>query len=174
MDHSKFSGDLLFAALITLLVACGDGEQAMEQYVEDQAAEQGVELEFESDNRLGGAGWRAEGDFGSITTQVGEGASIPADFPADVPIYPGLKITTSHRVSQDSGFFLQGLTGDDLSEVVAYYQGAVPDQGWTKESETQVGQMRMSGYKKERRMFNLSIISAAEGTTVQITTADAG
>ena len=38
---------------------------------------------------------------GKQVTAIGESASLPADFPKQVPIYPGAKLTVSHADTQE-------------------------------------------------------------------------
>lgn len=85
---------------------------------------------------------------------VGE-AKIPADFPKDVPIYPGAKPggTMSGSDKQNGkGYWLVLSTTDDKAKVSAYYAKNLPANGWTADQTVDMGE--------------LSIIKATKDTTV--------
>ena len=58
------------------------------------------------------------------------GRELPADFPADVPIYPGAKVVES-RVSPSEGTSVTLSVGDDVDKVVSFYADGLAAQGWS-------------------------------------------
>lgn len=55
---------------------------------------------------------------------------LPANFPADVPQYPGAEVVKA-RPSSDSGFVVGFSTTDDPAKVASYFADAFAAQGWS-------------------------------------------
>lgn len=66
--------------------------------------------------------------------EVGAGARIPADFPADVPAYPGATVISSATMSDgDSrGASLMLSTADAADKVAGWYEERLGAGGWAK------------------------------------------
>lgn len=62
-----------------------------------------------------------------------EGTTLPVNFPADFPIYPGASITQarSAEVAGKTGFFVNLETGESLAVAADYYKINLPKAGWT-------------------------------------------
>lgn len=55
---------------------------------------------------------------------------LPANFPEDVPRYPGAEIAEA-RPSSEEGFAARFSTPDDPAKVAAYFADALAAQGWS-------------------------------------------
>jgi hypothetical protein len=72
---------------------------------------------------------------------VGE-AKIPADFPKDMPIYPGAKpagTISGNDKTKGKGYWLILTTADDMTKVDAYYAKNLPANGWTVDQTMDLG-----------------------------------
>ncbi|HET6352172.1 MAG TPA: hypothetical protein VFG89_08595 [Coriobacteriia bacterium] len=86
------------------------------------------------------------GEEVTIKTEDGEATvssdtELPADFPADVPIYENATVNAAMSNKTDQGMsYLVGLTSDDdAKEVFAWYKQAFEDKGWEIKSTMEVG-----------------------------------
>jgi len=55
---------------------------------------------------------------------------LPADFPEDVPRYPGAEVVKA-RPSSEAGFVAGFTTTDDPAKVASYFADALAAQGWS-------------------------------------------
>src|SRR5262245_51502146 len=73
--------------------------------------------------------------------------SLPDNFPKDVPVYPGLKISTAmaDRMS-DSGTVIFALTKNDLKPFEKFYTDKMPAEGWKMTNNVSVGAQTVQEY----------------------------
>jgi hypothetical protein len=67
-------------------------------------------------------------------TQGGANVPLPQGFPADVPLYPGAKVTTSSKSGETMMVGLE--SGDPARTVVAFYEDKLKTNGWTIQQTT--------------------------------------
>lgn len=60
-----------------------------------------------------------------------ESTSVPADFPKDVPIYPGATIKVAVAPDAGNGMYVFWQTLDKAPPVLAYLRKELEAQGWT-------------------------------------------
>src|SRR5438105_116265 len=102
----------LIAALAVLCAACGrstvysgkDGSVTVEQ-----KGSEGSIVKFTDKN-------------GQSVTVNSAGGQVPADYPADVPVYPGAKVVTTQSASQKHMVNLIMETQDEVAAITDFYK----------------------------------------------------
>lgn len=106
---------------------------------------------------------------GSIKTdegeiKYGENLSLPADFPSNIPVYPGATIVTVSSKTAEGTAFVSFTINKSVAEVLAYYKEEMPKKGWTYTSEYAGSMLTYSN-----ATLNLGIItSQAENGLVSV------
>ena len=160
---------LLTAALMCMLVAaCGgsQSEQAREDAIEDLAAQYGVDADVELDEDGNVEQLTIDRSVGGMQAQLGQNLDLPADFPADVPIYPGLSIHSVSAVPQ--GHMVQGTTEDDRQAVVDFLRERLLADGWTEAESNEVGPMLQMRFEKGSRITGIMLMPGNPGVVVQL------
>jgi len=106
------------------------------------------------------------GPDGKMEMQSGPDAKVPASFPADVPLYPEMKL---QMVMENAGpvFSLSGTTSDKAEEVAAFYKKTCVEKGWTQAVDmTEQEGTSMMHFQKDNRM--LVVLTSVEGGEVTI------
>lgn len=147
-----------------LLFACGGSEEPT-QPAEQPAAAQPAEPAAPT------ARPQAPDESGLKGVISGE-ASVPDDFPSDVPPYPGA-VPTASMSAAGQGVLVTFDSNDDPQMVFDFYQEALVDQGWTIESSATMGDQWMLSASKDDRNVRLSIASAPVGSQIGIAVARA-
>lgn len=169
--------------LAALLAATGCGKKAeeklAEKLIEKSLAAEGVTAKVDlsgetmsftatdadgkqSQVRIAGDEMTIAGPDGQTTFRAGGAGKLPADFPADVVVYPGARIVTS--MSYPGGANLALESADAPQAVVAHYASSMKDKGWAEKTAMDMEDMSMRTYAKDNRTANL-IVQAAEGAT---------
>jgi hypothetical protein len=146
-----------------LLLACGGDEKT----IETESGTFTVESE--------GGGLRFSGQeegVGEVSGHFGEDAEIPADFPSDLPVYPGAKVVAGVVAGKGGMVTLQ--TGDDPGEVADFYREKLAGEGWSLGSEMNLGGQRILPVEKEGRNAVVQISGDGSETTILITTDQGG
>lgn len=139
------------------------GEFMAERAIE-RATGGNVDVDYRGDNTI-----TYKGKEGSV--QVGENASLPSDWPSDVPVISGAKISysgTSNPATGQSGASVMFTTTKSAAEVAEYYNAELASQGWAIEGTGNFGGTSIVSAKKDSRTVGISIVSAEETTTVTI------
>lgn len=109
---------------------------------------------------------------------IGEG-KIPAEFPKDFPLYPGVKVEgniTGTENQAGKGFWLIMTTADTTDKVTAFYQTQLPSNGWTVGSTMNIGPS--STWEVTKADMTATVIVATDektkGTRIVITLAPKG
>lgn len=110
---------------------------------------------------------------GTTTIQSADGSSsvsteqkLPADFPSNVPLYPGQKIVSSSRVKSDSGISWTVIAevNDSTSKTAFNTKSQYANAGWESDSESEINGAYWQYYKNGQLEVNL-YISDTEGKT---------
>jgi hypothetical protein len=90
-----------------------------------------------------------------------EGAES-SSLPEDVPLYP----------DREDVFTVEGMitftSPDDVVTVADFYRDALPGQGWTSETDEEMGDMVSQEWQKEERRLALMVAPEDEGSSVMI------
>ncbi len=98
------------------------------------------------------------------TVTVGAGAVIPADFPADVPVY-GNGTVQSAATSTNTGTpgaSLMFLTTDGAQTVGAWYEGELTGKGWKKTGTYNFGSQTNAIYTKGTTTISVTVTGDVE------------
>ena len=163
-------------ALSVLLTGCGSEPTA----APDAMAEAPVapsEAKVENADETGGfsvPGMSVKNDKDKSEVTVGttktesakEGKSLelPADLPADVPMYPGTRVTGNMSDSKRKTTMLLMKADGSMAQVTDYYARELKQQGWKVVGPTEFGKKRRSvrGNKGNRQCM-VDINEGAEG-----------
>ncbi len=102
-------------------------------------------------------------------------ASIPDDFPKDVPVYPGGRVTAglSGHGPTGAGASVTLITGDSPEKVLAWYGQMLGADGWKTMLEVPATGGRSGFFKKESKTVNVKASAdPAAGTQVQVIVSD--
>ena len=61
---------------------------------------------------------------------------VPADYPDDIPVYPGLRGITAHNM--EVVYSLSGGTADSPKQVADFFKDTLPKNGWTEAVPSEV------------------------------------
>lgn len=121
----------VLALLAAASLGCGAVSNLVGQKVSEKVAEEVVEKSIEAE---GGGDASVNITDGQVSVQTGQGAvsvvaggditSLPADFPSDVPLYPGAKIvaTMGSNSPDGTGYLVNFETPDSADKVAAFYK----------------------------------------------------
>jgi len=100
-----------------------------------------------------------------FTIEPPEGAEA-SGLPEDVPMYPDGELT----------FSMEGMTSfssaDEVSEVADFYREQLAAEGWTMESDDEMGSMVQQAWRKGERALTLMISSEDGGSSIMISIED--
>lgn len=130
-------------AVVLLAVACDSGTQepaAPEAAAPEAASDAGAPADAASDVPAAVAR-EGEIDPSRFPTELPEGAtaSVPDNFPADVPVYPGAQAAQGKGIEIDGSpqSAVQFLTNDALGDVHKFYSEDLAAKGWTLDSDNE-------------------------------------
>lgn len=176
MTHRPRPAIALLAAAIAGLAACGGANEdtaSRERQMEQAAADHGLDIDVEIDDRGGDEQVVIRGLGHGGGTQVGRNLDVPDDFPEDVPVYPGLNIHAAGKAGP--GYSLQGQSADAADEIARFYEQQMAEQGWQPGGETAAGPgMRMLRFTQEQRTAGVTLIGGDTATTVQLSIVSLG
>lgn len=135
---------LLLAGLLAAAVAVSGCQNIAEKAIE-RATEEAIEGQTGNKVDIKDGGVTIQGEDGS-TTNIGEGAEVPAEFPKDVPVYDG---TVLGAFSNADSWTLNIETADDPKTVIEFYVAQLEKEGWAKESQADMGTGGMYSAKKD-------------------------
>ena len=101
----------------------------------------------------------------------GENVTIPADFPKDVPVYPGAKaIGVVMTKTGDQGASLTLKTDDDTAKVIAWYEDQLK-ASWKQDSSFTANDTEIRSYSKGTAKIALTVSPGDndKGSVISIT-----
>ncbi|TAK03683.1 hypothetical protein EPO34_00785 [Patescibacteria group bacterium] len=106
-------------------------------------------------------------DGAGTRVQVGNGVSIPADFPADIPMYPGATVVTAMTSAQEGrqGASLMLTTPDAVAAASGWYEQELVGDGWEKSGNFAVNGSDMRAYEKGDAALSVTASPGDEGLT---------
>lgn len=169
---------LLFAALIAAAIGCGGREDAGEtaEMTTPAPAEAATpETGSAPPAKLGttnGDGPRGtvEGGLGVTRISPEQGSNtitLPADFPADVPLYPAA--TPTKYISTRSGRTSTTLVVDGPPESAkSYYPGALESEGWEIKTNGASDELMIVSALKDGRRLQVTVSVENGVTTIKL------
>ncbi len=168
-------GPVFVLLIATLVSACGgdDTSEAREAEMEEYARSYGVDVDVEIDESTGEESVVINQGIGAMAGQVGTNLRVPAGFPDDIVLFPGMKIHSSSGIPQ--GHTLQGTVEGSSEDVAEFYREGMAKKGWQTEGPgMQSPAMHSLQFKKDNRQTNISVMPNGERSTVQIMTMKTG
>ena len=112
------------ACVIRVSLGLGLGAcSKIEEKMAEKAAEKATGGQVDIDSKTGKVKLKQKGPDGKESeVQLGEGSSVPADFPKAVPIYPGAKVMSAVTVSQGESHVVTLNTKDSTQQVLDFYK----------------------------------------------------
>lgn len=103
-----------------------------------------------------------KGDLVTVTGNdteltVGTAATLPEDFPTDVPIYTGATLTSTFSSVGIAGHSVAMETADATTAVLAFYKDQMAANGWTQQSAFDVGGAVQRTYAKDGSTVALTL-----------------
>lgn len=142
-----------------LLTAC-DNEP---EYSGSHQTEDGGEMTYEVEGESGQMTFESDSGEGKTQVTWGEASAVSEAFPADIPVYPELKVMASAENQELGHFSLQGSSEDQPEKVMSYYQQKLKDAGWEQTDAAKVGQMDTQSFKKADRVLSLTVMPGQAG-----------
>lgn len=176
--HCSFTGEVamqrrgILLALCLVLVAVPACKKASESSAE-KAAERAIERATgnKADVNISGEVMKVTGNEGgkefSYEVAGKGGASIPKNFPDDVPRYPGAVVMSSMSQGNEMSM-VTFQTGDATDRVHEFYAAKLKEGGWKIVNEVTAPQMRMISGKKAERQANITVISGEGKNTISV------
>ena len=96
-----------------------------------------------------------------------EEATLPDDFPKDVPIPPSTKIKSNAKIGKQTTITFE--TPAPVSDVVDYYSKSLALNGWKVEKPVKATSGFYIGANKEKRTLSMIIIESDDGTIIKMT-----
>jgi hypothetical protein len=135
-------------------------EKAMEDAIEQET---GGEAQVDMD----GDSMRIETDEGVFTT----GQELQADWPKDVPVYPGAEVQFSAMMNEDAdapGAGAMFTTSDGVEKVVAYYKAELEANGWTISATMGNAGSSFLGATKGEQVVSVAVAQVDGQTSITI------
>jgi hypothetical protein len=107
------------------------------------------------------------GAGGETTAMIGEGASVPADWPEDAPLPEGLNVTAA--LAEGDACTVSGELGGAPSDVYQRAKQALLASGWDEEQESVSGQTHALGLSKDGREVQLFVVDSGAGAALTMT-----
>ena len=149
------------ACAVMGLLACGSSE---EQTIE---MEDGGRATLQSDDE--GVTVRGTTDDGEeFQARFGKQASLPEDFPEDLPVHPEARVQGSMSMP-GKGQMVTFETDESPDEIYRFYTDGLTGQGWTIEAEMNFGGQRMVSASKDDRTASVQVVQGDKGTQVVLT-----
>jgi len=102
---------------------------------------------------------------------IGGNVALPANFPSDVPIYPGSKIKLATK-SEKGDYSVTLTTSDSQEKVSSYYKEQMAAKGWVLDNEEalgEIGQMNgLGSFTKDSQKTNLAVLQNKENSTTTV------
>jgi hypothetical protein len=129
----------------------------------EKAIEQATGGEAQVDISKSGEKITVETEEGKLT--IGEG-QLPENFPQNMPIYPGSKITSTS--SNDENQVVIFSSEDELEKVSSYYKKELADAGWKIESTSTIANAAIYSFSDQQIKGAVIISQAEKGTQITV------
>ena len=141
-------------------------EMAAEQVIEHAANTEGKDVDVD----LSGASGTVKTDEGTV--QFGEGTQVPADWPADVPVYPGATVQAAMTMESGGvpGHTLSLMTNDPVNKVAEFYRGKLSGLNLVADVKPDANSVSLMYQRADGKgSVMVSIVAAGGPTMVSLT-----
>jgi hypothetical protein len=164
---------LVVVPVIPILLACsGVGDMMEDQIgnIVEEAVEKAIEAEAGGDVEVDAAEGELVVNTPEGTVSVGTG-QLPADWPTDVPIYPGATVVASvSGAAAGGGAAVTAMSTDGAEPILAFYADKM--SGWAVQFDASTPEGHARGYASPdgKRTVQLAVAGAGGQTSVTVTT----
>ena len=99
-------------------------------------------------------------------------AGVPDDYPADVPIYPGAKVTMAQSGTRQNLRELMLASGDNAAKIVDFYRKGLEANGWNIQHAMTSDQVSAPTAVKENRQMILQVVYRDSKSTINQVVSD--
>ena len=109
-----------------------------------------------------------ESEDGTMSTQYGSGAKIPAGWPPEFPQYPGSNVIASHSTGDDEGRMMgvSMTTKDAPEQVIQYYEDKAASAGYKQTSTYTANEMVNNQYSGPELLFVITVSREDNETSI--------
>lgn len=156
---------LALAVALSLLGGCKSKQELFEEKAKEVTGADEVRVE-ENGKRVTLS--QKDDGGGGAEIEVGREARIPADFPKNIPIYPGSKIVAAVSMSEHGkrGHMVTLSVDAPTDDVLAFYRKRLPDLG--KLEEVGIGGMHVLTVGNAGMKISATISKNDAATTIQL------
>lgn len=156
--------------VLSLVSAVGCGKKASESAAE-KLAEKAIEAHSDGKAQvdLSGGKMTVKTAEGTVTMDASGSASVPENFPKDVPVPSSTKVTAA--VSTPDGVHLTLEGPADVAAAIKTFSDEMKAQGWTEETTANVGGQLMSSFKKGERVTAITAMATGDKSMITVTAA---
>ena len=156
-ERRRLSNVLALVLCAALASACSEQGETLSEA--DRGESQGTVFKLET---AGGEGLQAE---------VGERVKLPADFPRDIPVYPGATPQGAFA-SPEEGMVVTLRSQDSIDEAYEFYALELEAEDWDIRGEVNLAGRRMLTAVKGARQAMITVAADGEDTVVVIVLTD--
>jgi hypothetical protein len=106
-----------------------------------------------------------------VTTDLNSG-KLPADYPADVPVYKDARVTLAQTMTEKNGRNIILESKDAADKIGAFYKSALESNGWKIEGTVAMGELNMITAVKGGKQFVVQINNAHDQRMITQTVMD--
>jgi hypothetical protein len=97
------------------------------------------------------------------TVAFGDDLKLPKDFPGDVPVYGGAKISALSTNKQEGTANLTLTTEDDKDKVLGWYEDKFKSAGWEEDNSSTINKVDFREYQKGQVTIAVSVWPNEDG-----------
>jgi hypothetical protein len=103
-----------------------------------------------------------------LPAELNVSSELPADFPADVPVYPGAEVVQArYSAAEGSSVSVAFSVKDDPEKVASFYADSLAAEGWSTDIKTTPEGQAIFADKTERRVA-ANVRKTEKGTQVEL------
>lgn len=160
---------LIFVVAVTVLPGCGKDDKASQQgekfaeTMQEKATENRIDIDTDKE------GITVMSEDGSGEMKIGAHASIPANWPKDIPIYQNAQVMMTNTRGNE-GFQLMLQSSDSVEKATSFYRQQMTSGGWKEEQFMSMGSdMNNLFYSKGDRTTAVMVGAEESQTFINIT-----
>lgn len=157
----RFGAVIVILMMLTILAACNQGAKTGKATSTKKSQEGKVKASREGEKI------KITGEDGEIVIDT-DGVELPEHWPADVPVFPKAKVTSSIEGAGAANMIMAVFeTGKAIADAKDFYKAELPKQGWEITNEVEADKLFILAASKDARAVSITVSKDAEsGQTV--------
>lgn len=152
---------LVFSSAVVMTGCIDSIKQAVTKKAEEAVVESLVNAQGKNvDLDIGNDVVSVTGEDGSIT-QLGTGATLPADWPKDIPMPDAIEITAATTFNEGHNVVFSSAAPPDV--IMSFFQAELAANGWTIGEVAASGAFATLGATKNERSLNITSLNSTKG-----------